>query len=365
MLVQLNSNHINWVLITIVILTTVACSENENRPDIVNINQISQETLVSESELSDDNTNNQNFFSLADLVEEVQLSVVSISVDIISRGRFFDFTDEGSGTGMIISNDGYIVTNYHVVQNASDIKVSLSDDRNYSAKIVGLDVLTDLAVIKIKANDLSTIKFGQSNLLRPGDWVFTIGNALGLKGGPSVTFGIVSGVDRTVQTERGDLYDMIQTDAAINQGNSGGPLVNDKGEVIGINTAVYSGAQGIGFSVSSKVAQPVIDSLIKDGKVTRPLIGLRGIDATNTIANRYDLGISEGIFITHVSSNGPADEANLKVGDVITAIDGIATPTMSEFLPLLWSYDVGNTITVTYISEKSPFITEITLDKRP
>jgi len=315
--------------------------------------------------LSEKNTYNQNLFSLADLVEGVQLSVVSISVDIISRGRFFDFTDEGSGTGMIISNDGYIVTNYHVVQNASDIKVSLSDGRNYSAEIVGLDVLTDLAVIKIKATDLSTIKFGHSNLLRAGDWVFTIGNALGLKGGPSVTFGIVSGVDRTVQTERGDLYDMIQTDAAINQGNSGGPLVNDKGEVIGINTAVYSGAQGIGFSVSSTVAQPVIDSLIQDGKVTRPLIGLRGINATNTISNRYDLGVSEGVFVTHISSNGPADKGNLKVGDVITAIDGIATPTMSEFLPLLWSYDVGNMITVTYISEKSPFITEVTLDERP
>ena len=145
MLLQLNSKHINWVFVAIAMLTTVACSENENRPDVVNMNQIARETSISESELSDDITDNQNFFSLADLVEEVQLSVVSISVDIISRGRFFDFTDEGSGTGMIISNDGYIVTNYHVVQNASDIKVSLSDGRNYSAEIVGLDVLSDLS----------------------------------------------------------------------------------------------------------------------------------------------------------------------------------------------------------------------------
>ena len=365
MSVQINSNHINRTLVTIAILLTIACSGNDAQTTMAPLDQVIQETSIDSSNSNENNSNDQNLFSLADLVEEVQLSVVSISVDIISRGRFFDFTDDGSGTGMIISNDGYIVTNYHVVQNASDIKVALSDGRNYSAEIVGLDVLTDLAVIKIKANDLSTIKFGQSNSLRPGDWVFTIGNALGLKGGPSVTFGIVSGVDRTVQTERGDLYDMIQTDAAINQGNSGGPLVNDKGEVIGINTAVYSGAQGIGFSVSSTVAQPVIDSLIEDGKVTRPLIGLRGINATNTISNRYDLGVSEGIFVTHVSSNGPADKGNLKVEDVITAIDGVSTPTMSEFLPLLWSYDVGNTITVTYISEKSPFITEITLDERP
>ena len=365
MSVQLNSNHISRALVTIAILMTIACTDGEIKPAAVEPNQAAPETSTNKSQLPERNIDTQNLFSLADLVERVQLSVVSISVDIISRGRFFDFTNEGSGTGMILSDDGYIVTNYHVVHNASDIKVSLSDGRNYSAEIVGLDVLTDLAVIKIKADDLSTIKFGQSNLLRLGDWVFTIGNALGLKGGPSVTFGIVSGVDRTVQTERGDLYDMIQTDAAINQGNSGGPLVNDKGEVIGINTAVYSGAQGIGFSVSSTVAHPVIDSLIENGKVTRPLIGLRGINATNTISNRYDLGVSEGIFVTHVSSNGPADRGNLKVGDVITAIDGISTPTMSEFLPLLWSYNVGNTITVTYISEKSPFITEITLDERP
>ena len=126
-----------------------------------------------------------------------------------------------------------------------------------------------------------------------------------------MTFGIISGVGRTVQTERGDLYDMIQTDAAINQGNSGGPLVNHKGEVIGINSAVYSGAQGIGFSVSSSVAQPVINSLIKKGKVTRPLIGLRGINTTNTISKRYDLGVSEGIFVTYISSNCPADNGLL------------------------------------------------------
>ena len=180
-----------------------------------------------------------------------------------------------------------------------------------------------------------------------------------------MTFGVISGVGRTVQTERGDLYDMIQHDAAINQGNSGGPLVSAKGEVIGINTAVYSGAQGIGFSVSSSVAQPIIHSLIKDGKVTRPLIGLRGINATNTISSRYDLGVSEGIFITQISPDGPADKGKLKVGDVITTVDGVSTPTMSEFLPLLWSYDVGDTVTLTYISEKSPLVTEITLDERP
>lgn len=354
------------ILLTVLIMATLtACSQNQNKSQVVNPNddltKISSKNYQSDQILP----TGHSLFPLADLVEDVQPSVVSISVDIVSRGRFFDFTDEGSGTGIIISDDGYIVTNYHVVQNASSIEVSLSDGRNYSAEIIGLDVLTDLAVIKIKSDTLATVNFGDSSSLRPGDWVFTIGNALGLQGGPSVTFGIISGVGRTVQTDRGDLYDMIQTDAAINQGNSGGPLVNGKGEVIGINTAVYSGAQGIGFSVSSAVALPVINSLIERGKVTRPLMGLRGMNTTTTISNRYNLGISEGVFITHISPNGPADKGNLKVGDVITSIDGTSTPTMSDFLPLLWSYMVGDTVTITYISEQSPLVTEVTLSERP
>ena len=365
MFVRLNLKNIRPLLFLIAILATHACSADKSPYPVIDSNDFSQKISSENIHLNKSPIGTQNLFPLADLVETVQQSVVSISVDIVSRGRFFDFTDEGSGTGIIISNDGYIITNYHVIQNTSDIEVSLADGRNYSAEIVGLDVLTDLAVIKIEADNLPTIKFGDSSTLRPGDWVFTIGNALDLRGGPSVTFGIISGVGRTVQTERGDLYDMIQTDAAINQGNSGGPLVSDEGEVIGINTAVYSGAQGIGFSVSSSVAQPVIDSLIKKGKVTRPLIGLRGINTTNTISKRYDLGVSKGIFVTHISPNGPADNGNLKVGDVITAINGTATPTMSEFLPLLWGYDVGDTVTVTYISEKSPLMTEIVLDVRP
>ena len=198
-------------------LATYACSTDEARSPVIDSNDFTQKIPFENAHLDTPPHVTQNLFPLADLVENVQQSVVSISVDIVSRGRFFDFTDEGSGTGIIISNDGYIVTNYHVIQNTSDIEVSLSDGRNYSAEIVGLDVLTDLAVIKIEADNLSTIKFGESRALRPGDWVFTIGNALGLRGGPSVTFGIISGVGRTVQTERGDLYDMIQTDAAIDR----------------------------------------------------------------------------------------------------------------------------------------------------
>ena len=143
---------------------------------------------------------------------------------------------------------------------------------------------------------------------------------------------------------------MIQTDAAINKGNSGGPLINLAGDVVGINTAVYSGAQGVGFAVSSVIAEPIIQSLIKKGKVVRPLIGLSGIDVTPSIASRYNLGVEEGVLVGHISKNGPADESGLQVMDVITALDGEKTSDMAQFLTNLWSYDVGDKVNVDYKS---------------
>ena len=195
--------------------------------------------------------------------------------------------------------------------------------------------------------------------------MFTIGNALALKGGPSVTLGIVSGLGRTIRTARGDLYDMIQTDAAINKGNSGGPLLNLDGKVVGINTAVYRSAQGIGFAVSSSVSQSVIQSLMENGRVIRPLIGLSGVEITPMLSNRYDLGVSEGIYITNISRNGPAEIAGLKVGDVIISLDGIQTKDMGKFLTTLWSFNVGAKISVSFVSDKSPEETEVTLVERP
>ena len=303
--------------------------------------------------------------SVADLVSKVQPSVVSISVDIVSRSFLYNYTNEGSGTGMIISADGHIVTNYHVIRDASDIEVNLLDGRTFPAQIVGKDSLTDLAILKISVETLPAIVFGDSTVLRPGDQVVTIGNALNLKGGPSVTMGIISGLGRTVETDRGDLYDMIQTDAAINRGNSGGPLLDMKGHVIGINTAVYGGAQGMGFAISSSVAQPIFKNLIENGKVVRPLIGLRGTDVTPTLSNRYDLGVTEGVLVTFTSEDGPAYQSGLRPGAVIMSINGNETRDMADFLTTLWSHKVGEKVKIDYIFEKSPRVTEVTLIERP
>ena len=214
--------------------------------------------------------------SLAELVEQVRPAVASIAIESLARGLFFDFTDEGAGTGIVVRSDGYLVTNSHVVEAADSIIVSLANGESYPARVVGTDKLTDLAVIKIEAEGLTPATFGDSDTLQVGDWVLALGNALALKGGPSVTLGIVSARGRTVVTDGSeDLYDMIQTDAAINDGNSGGPLVSLAGEVIGVNTAIMRQAQGIGFTVSSNVAMPIIESLIERGRVIRPLIGPR------------------------------------------------------------------------------------------
>lgn len=303
--------------------------------------------------------------SISDLVHEVEPAVVSIAVESVSRGMFFDFNDENAGTGVVIRPDGYIVTNYHVIQGAHAIKVTLSNGDTYDAAVIGYDRVTDLAALKIEAADLATVTMGDSDDIEVGDWVVALGNALALKGGPTVTLGIVSARGRTITTERGELYGLIQTDAAINDGNSGGPLINLQGEVVGINTAMLRRAQGIGFAVGSTTAQPIIDTLIQDGRVVRPLIGLTGADVTPSRANRFGLTVDEGIIVTRMTLDGPAYSAGIRVGDVITKLNDIPTPDMAKFLTLLWTFDVGQDIQAEYIRENEIGIATITLAERP
>ena len=304
--------------------------------------------------------------SIADLVESVETKVASISVESVNRGMFYDFTDEGAGTGVIVRPDGYIVTNYHVIQDVVGVKAHLPGGESYDAEIVGWDAITDLAVIKIEANgDLPVASWGDSDGVRVGDWVVAVGNAMALKGGPTVTLGIVSALGRTVKTDRDPLYDMIQTDAAINDGNSGGPLLNLAGEVIGINTAMLRQARGIGFALSSETAQPIIESLIKHGRVVRPLMGLSAQDVTPAIASRMGLSVDEGIIITRVAADGPAFEAGVEVGDVALKLDGVPIPDMGSFLTLLWTYEIGDMVALEYMRGDKLFETSVELAERP
>ncbi|HWR59324.1 MAG TPA: DegQ family serine endoprotease [Thermodesulfovibrionales bacterium] len=226
------------------------------------------------------------------------------------------------GSGVIVDGRGYILTNNHVIKGASEIKIRLSDKREFVGKVIGVDPKTDLAVVKIEASNLPALKWGNSDKLRPGDMVLAVGNPFGLS--QTVTSGIVSATGRA-NVGIADYEDFIQTDAPINPGNSGGALVNVRGELVGINTAIFStsgGYQGIGFAIPSSMARVVMDSLVNEGKVVRGWLGVSIQQVTPELAKQFSLSDERGVLISDVSENSPAEKAGLQRGDVITEFDG-------------------------------------------
>ena len=231
---------------------------------------------------------------------------------------------EGVGSGVIVSPEGYILTNNHVVDGATDVQVVLSDRREYKARVIGRDDQTDIAVVKIDAGNLPAITIGNSDTVEVGDYALAVGNPFDV--GQSVTFGIVSATHRGMRNEIEGYEDFIQTDAAINPGNSGGALVNDRGELIGINTAIIAhgseGNQGIGFAVPVNLARNVMDQILKTGKVTRARLGIYPQNVTPTIARQFGVKDSQGALVGEVEANSPASRAGLKTGDIILDVDG-------------------------------------------
>jgi serine protease Do len=250
----------------------------------------------------------------------------------------------GSGSGVIISSDGYIVTNNHVVAESRDLLVILPDSREFPAKVVGADPETDLAVIKIQAEDLPVIPWGNSSSLAVGQYVLAIGNPFALNS--TVTLGIISGLDRGGMG-LARFEDFIQTDAAINPGNSGGALVNTQGELVGINTAIVSqsgGYQGVGFAVPSSLAKPVLDELIQKGKIVRGYLGLGVQEMTSELAPWFGLKGSEGALVTDVVPGGPADKAGIHRGDVILQYQGKTVKDGRMLLEQVTSAPIGQQI---------------------
>jgi len=307
--------------------------------------------------------------STQELVAEVAPAVVSIVVETVSYNWFWQAVPEtGAGSGIIISPDGYIVTNNHVVEGAQKVTVTLSDGSVFAATIVGTDGQTDLAVVKIDAGSLSYLHFLSNSLEQLGvlDPVVAVGNALALPGGPTWTTGVVSNLGRSIQ-ENTDvvLSDIIQTDAAINAGNSGGPLLNTAGQVIGINVAIASNAENIGFAISTDTAIPVLQSLINEGKVVRPLLGVSVTTVTPTIQQYYHLSIDAGALITSVSSGSPASKAGLRAGDVIVKIDDGDINTAAELTTAISSHQIGDQVEIVYYSGHVQQVTNATLEESP
>lgn len=307
-----------------------------------------------------------NGLSTPDLVQAVTPSVVHIAAEADLMGRFTGRTSRGVGTGVIVDADGHILTNNHVIEDASRITVTLSDSRVVSAEVVGLDPTTDLAVLRIDAPDLHPAALGDSSQLLVGSDVVAIGHALDLEGGPTVSKGVVSALDRVLQADaQTTIAGLIQTDAAINPGNSGGPLLNMHGEVIGINTAIIESGQGIGFAINSNEAKEIMGELIEFGFVERAFLGIVPVNITRGIAENLGLPVEQGIAIGSIVPGFPAAAAGLQQADIIVALDDapiVNTAYLSRFLA---EHQPGERVTVTFYRGQEELHAVIDLGNRP
>ncbi len=344
-------------LLMLLSLATQGCSENKAQTQVVGFPQ-----------------------SFADLAEKVKPAVVNISTTstVTIPGnpfRHFFGPDQGDqnepfgdffkhfndqtpdrkmkqqslGSGFIINKDGYIITNNHVVDNADEIKVKLSDGREFKAKVIGRDSKTDLALIKISSTfeNLPVLALGDSEKMRVGDWVIAVGNPFGLE--QTVTQGIISATGRTIGS--GPYDNFLQTDAPINPGNSGGPLVNLKGEVIGINTAIVPGGQGIGFAIPSALAKTITTQLKETGKVVRGWIGVAIQTVTPELAQSFGMKEAKGALVGDVVKGGPAEKAGIRTGDVIVSFDGKNVKTSNDLPRLVAETAVGKSVDIAVIRE--------------
>jgi 2-alkenal reductase len=288
-------------------------------------------------------------------VQNVGPAVVTVIATIPGQQTFFGYSGDStsSGSGVIISSDGYILTNNHVIDGAQQLQVIYADGSQQDASLVGTDQYSDLAVVKISGSVPAVASLGNSDALNPGETVIAIGSPLGdFKN--TVTVGVVSATGRSIDTGSGYSIDsLIQTDAAINQGNSGGPLVNLAGEVIAINTLIIrssgSGtiAEGLGFAIPISTARVVSEQLIKQGYVSRPYLGINWQPITPRVAAIYRLPVQYGVYITDVARNSPASQAGLQVGDIITRIDDIAIDETHAYINTLFQYAAGDQVTLT------------------
>ena len=328
--------------------------------------------------------------AFVDVAKRVTPAVVNISTTrVVRRGReerpFFNdpyfrqfFGDSFSapqvpreqkvqslGSGVIVDPNGYIITNNHVVDHAEEVRVLLGDKREFKGKVIGTDPKTDLAVVKIDAKNLPTVPWADSAQLQVGEYVLAVGNPFGLN--QTVTMGIVSAVGRA-NVGIADYEDFIQTDAAINPGNSGGALVNTRGELIGINTAIFSqsgGYMGIGFAVPSEMAKPVMESLIKTGKVVRGWLGVSIQEMTPKLAEQFGLKESKGVLVSDVLPKSPAEQAGIKRGDILLEIDGKPIEGAAQLRNIVTEAPVGKTLRIKRFSDGKESEVAVTIGEQP
>jgi serine protease Do len=315
-------------------------------------------------------SNTQINTDITQTVEKLSPAVVTVVGTIPGQTTFFGTTPSGevSGSGVIISSDGYIVTNNHVVDGTTTLAVVLSDGTKLPAKIVSTDVFSDLAVLKVSGQMPGVATFGNSDNLKPGETVIAIGSPLG-EFRNTVTVGVVSATGRSLDTGNGYfMEDLIQTDAAINQGNSGGPLVDLNGDVVGLNTLIVRGgngstavAEGLGFSIPSNTVSFIAERIIQNGFFARPYLGIGSQTITPPIAQRYHLGTQYGAYITQIDPNSPAAQAGLQQDDIITSVGNQSIDADHSFINALFAYQPGDQVAIKFLRNGQEMTVNVTL----
>ncbi len=307
---------------------------------------------------------NKKLLTVVEIARKVGPTVVGINTKVQRQTIFgMPTTSTGSGSGIILSKDGYIVTNNHVIEGATEITVLLSDGTELAAKLIGGDARTDLAVLKVEGNNLPYATLGNSSELQVGELAVAIGNPLGNELAGSVTGGYISALNRSITVDD-QKFNLIQTDAAINPGNSGGALVNNYGEVIGINSVKMSasGVEGIGFAIPIDEAKPIIEDLKNDGYVKgRPVIGIAGRNVTKQDSEYY--GIPVGIYVMELTPYSAAERAGIKISDIITEVDGVKVETIDELNQEKEKHKAGDTVTLTVIRGEDTLKIKLTLQE--
>ncbi len=327
--------------------------------------------------------------AIINVVNQAKPAVVEITNEQTSVSQLSEPVPVGTGSGFIYDNQGHILTNNHVVQGAQSLVVTLPDGRTFKGndvKLVGTDPLTDLAVLQVTGDNLPVIQVGDSSQLQVGQWVVAVGYALGLEGQPTVTQGVVSALNRSVQepsdssnsnpfsqsqTAGPYLFDVIQTDAAINPGNSGGPLVTLDGTVVGINTLEAGSAepgvqsQGIGFAIGINTAKKIANEIVLTGKATHPYVGVEYVPLSAAIAAQLNITYTQGDYIQSVVSGSPAETAGLQKGDIVTQIDGQDLKTDSSFAEMVDNHKPGDVVTLSVVREGQTQQIKVTLGTRP
>ena len=303
----------------------------------------------------------------AEIVAALTPSVVHIQTEAMQLDMINQPVPAGGvGTGEIIDVKGYILTNNHVIDGAQRIVVTLSDGRSFEAELIGGDAALDLAVLRIEAEGLVVIPMGDSSKLRVGDMVIAIGHALNLPGGPTITGGWVSALERAIDiSPTVTMQHLVQTDAAINPGNSGGPLVNGNGEMVAINTAKLPAGEGIGFSIAIDPVMPLIQEIIETGKIDRGFFGATVTNVNDALAMNFDLPVNTGVLVTSVAPGSPAAEVGLQISDIIIGAEDTPVNNQTEFDAVLIRYRVGSDVDLEFIRGDKRVEVTVTLGERP